>query len=339
MADDDFSSLMRLVLYHSQIYGLSPIRQTRRKDRKWFEPFRPGFVYGAVLSIGLFCSTVFTCFTFYEHKWETSVFVLYAFLRFILAPVIVLMILASSVLSSLGLCQVLNRLSGIDLELQKHVTKVGYRRMKLWMICVFVAVYAIYISQITIDDKVFFSYYRKWNTTRSLLPMYIDWFSFDVVKLMFLIQITVPFYSIKKMLFQINRKLKREFFEAEKRTGNLFDMKIAVLLRDKRIRKTFASDKLVQIRELHVQLLSTAQNLNDIFATRIFLIVGFEVISICFCCFIFATLWLKAVQNALMWTVTLFSLFMRLFVVYGLILPFCFIVNEVSSLLYIKIHW
>lgn len=343
---DDFNSLMRLLLYHSQIYGLSPIRQTWRKGRKSFQPFWPGFIYSSVLCGGLFCCLVLSAFLISEIEWRTSILTLHSYFRTLLAPVVVFMIFASSMLSSLGLCQVLNRFSDIDLEFQKHVAKISYKRIKLWTMCFLLAVYAIFISNVMSEDRMFFVELRKnlnslkRSATDRVVPFYIDWCTFDAVTLIVLVKITAPFYLIQKMLFQINAKFKKEFFNKEKIKGDLNEMKIFILTRGKRTNmKLEMRDKLLLIRELHVQLVIMAEDLNKIFATRILLIISSQVILICFCCFIFVTAWLKSIQDLSFWAILTFWLCMRLFVTCGLILPFCLIVNEVSSLSFFETYY
>lgn len=340
---DDIYSVVSLFLYYSQFYGLNPVILKRKDGKYFFKPFWIGVLYTFGLAAFLTYSFQFAygnLAMFADN--DSDIMFMHTVCKMVFGPVCNAIIFVSSMLSVRDLCDVINKLSAYDAIFQKHVATMKYKWIKWIFMLGFVCSLGLCSAYFYNEDVVLRKVSERKLTLFEFVSFFMSWCLFDIISWT-LIQVMFCFmYLVFKKFQQINDKLTIVLSDYGLKMDRDEDAKIFALTRSaKSSRKPspniqiftderkLPSKEVANIRYLHILLIRIAQDLNAIFATRLFAITALNVVLLCFSSFLLILMLVVGRRDNVLVTAVIWVC-VRFFPTCALIFPFSMVTNEVS---------
>ncbi|KAL0279421.1 UNVERIFIED_CONTAM: hypothetical protein PYX00_000986 [Menopon gallinae] len=349
---------VRLFLYYSQIFGLSPVILRRRGGKNHFQPFWLGILYNIMLSALLAFSFQFSYGNiemFADN--DSEIMFMHTVCKLVLGPICVGIIFISSILSSRNLCNVINKLSEYDQVFQKHIAVMRYKWIKWIFLCCFLISLGVCSAYFYNEDVVLRKVSERQLSIYEFISFFVSWCLFDIISWTLILVVFSFLYLVYKKFYQINEKLVTILSDYDKTIPDSPGMDREFKVKDRlfhspssifhiegsarsristpghnfsnqfKDERKFAVKKVAQIRHLHILLVNISENLNSIFATRIMAIVSLNVILLCFSSFLLILMLVLGRRDSVLMTAVIWVC-VRFFPTCVLIFPFCLVMNE-----------
>lgn len=339
---DDIYSVVSLFLYYSQFFGLNPVILKKGKDgKKFFKPFWLGVLYTFALASFLVYSFQFSygnIAMFADN--DSDIMFMHTVCKLVFGPICNGIIFSSSMVSVKSLCDVINKLSAYDMVFQKHVATMKYKWIKWVFLLVFLISLGLCSAYFYNEDVVLRKVSERKLTMLEFVSFFMSWCLFDIISWTLILVVFSFMYLVYKKFEQINDKLMLVLADYGKALDKDTDSQIFSLTSANPRKRTphiklyaderkLPSKEVANIRYLHILLIRIAQDLNGIYATRLFTILALNVVLLCFSSFLLILMLVTGRRDNVLTTAVIWVC-VRFFPCCVLIAPFVLVTNEVS---------